>query len=125
MKSIKINFEMVNCALLFIILILVIICCTNKSEGFGGDEHGEFNNDIEKDEGDGGGGDDEESCSDKLYNCSNALESSIAEHDKYVKHCNKNKTAAIARCEHEKATIKQSHCGGRLPKQATDSDDPI
>jgi hypothetical protein len=34
MKGIKVNMEMVNCALLVVILVLVVVCCVRKNENY-------------------------------------------------------------------------------------------
>jgi hypothetical protein len=116
MKGVQVNLEMVNCALLCVILILVIICCTQKSEGFG-DVFDSNIKDKDDDDDDDDDDDEEESCSDDLSKCSNALKSSIAEHKKYVKTCDKHRLAAKARCDQDKLIIKKACVGGPLPPQ--------
>jgi hypothetical protein len=120
MKSIKINFEMVNCALLFIILILVIICCTNKSEG--------FSRNFQPNDDNRGGGD---SVSKQLSECNAELAEAVEAADAAAEAAEAAAEAAEAaaeaaaeRCNDEKATIKQADCGGRLPTRPTDSDEP-
>jgi hypothetical protein len=34
MKGLKVNMDMVNCALLVVVLVLVIVCCVRKNENY-------------------------------------------------------------------------------------------
>ena len=34
MKGLKVNMDMVNCALLVVILVLVVVCCARKNENY-------------------------------------------------------------------------------------------
>ena len=40
MKGLKVNMEMVNCALLVVVLVLVIVCCVRKNAHFSDDNNG-------------------------------------------------------------------------------------